>query len=117
MLGVGPERRQPLDDGGLRQPDGERRLPLTARQRAEAAAATPAPATERTTLLPEVPTGPVFVSNGDLVTTLDYATLFAYHWRHGGAITIAGVEHRTRSRAKTVMLMMSAAGVTPTGSE
>ena len=46
-------------------------------------------------LLPAVPDGPVFVSNGDLVTTLDYATLFAYHWRHGGAITIAGVEHRT----------------------
>jgi NDP-sugar pyrophosphorylase family protein len=46
-------------------------------------------------LLPEVPDGPVFVSNGDLVTTLDYATLFAYHWRHGGAITITGVEHHT----------------------
>ena len=46
-------------------------------------------------LLPEVPTGPVFVSNGDLVTTVDYGTLFAYHWRHGGAITVTGVEHRT----------------------
>ena len=46
-------------------------------------------------LLPEVPDGPVFVSNGDLVTTLDYATLFAYHWRHGGAITITGVQHHT----------------------
>ena len=46
-------------------------------------------------LLPEVPEGPVFVSNGDLVTTLDYATLFAYHWRHGGAITITGVQHHT----------------------
>ena len=47
-------------------------------------------------LLPEIPNGPVFVSNGDLVTTLDYGTLFAYHWRHGGAITVTGVEHRTR---------------------
>jgi dTDP-glucose pyrophosphorylase len=46
-------------------------------------------------LLPEIPAGPVFVSNGDLVTTLEYATLFDYHWRHGGAITITGVQHHT----------------------
>jgi len=44
-------------------------------------------------LLPELPRGPILVTNGDLVTTLDFARLFDYHWHHGGAITIAGVEH------------------------
>ena len=44
-------------------------------------------------LLPELPRGPILVTNGDLVTTLDFARLFAYHWHHGGAITIAGVEY------------------------
>ncbi|MDQ4088943.1 MAG: nucleotidyltransferase family protein [Actinomycetota bacterium] len=37
--------------------------------------------------------GPVLVTNGDIVTTVDFARLFDYHWRHGGAVTIAGVEH------------------------
>jgi NDP-sugar pyrophosphorylase family protein len=46
-------------------------------------------------LLPEPPAAPVFVSNGDLVTTVDYGSLFDFHWRHGGAVTITGVEHRT----------------------
>jgi mannose-6-phosphate isomerase-like protein (cupin superfamily) len=35
---------------------------------------------------------------------------------HQGYNVPRGVEHRTRARSKTVMLMMSAAGVTPTGS-
>jgi dTDP-glucose pyrophosphorylase len=46
-------------------------------------------------LLPDTPTGPVIVTNGDIVTTLDFARLLDYHWHHGGAITVAGVEHRT----------------------
>ena len=46
-------------------------------------------------LLPEIPDAPILVSNGDLVTTIDYASLFDFHWRHAGAVTIAGVEHRT----------------------
>jgi NDP-sugar pyrophosphorylase family protein len=46
-------------------------------------------------LLPDVPAGPVIVSNGDIVTTLDFTRLLDYHWHHGGAITVAGVEHRT----------------------
>jgi len=46
-------------------------------------------------LLPEVPAGPVIVTNGDIVTTLDFSRLLDYHWHHGGAITVAGVEHRT----------------------
>jgi mannose-6-phosphate isomerase-like protein (cupin superfamily) len=35
---------------------------------------------------------------------------------HQGYNVPRGVEHRTRARSRTVMLMMSAAGVTPTGS-
>jgi mannose-6-phosphate isomerase-like protein (cupin superfamily) len=37
--------------------------------------------------------------------------------RHQGFNVPKGVEHRTRARSKAVMLMMSAAGVTPTGSD
>jgi dTDP-glucose pyrophosphorylase len=47
-------------------------------------------------LLPVVPDGPVIVTNGDIVTTLDFARLLDFHWHHGGAITVAGVEHRTQ---------------------
>jgi dTDP-glucose pyrophosphorylase len=46
-------------------------------------------------LLPEVPDGPVFVTNGDLVTTIDFRSLFDFHWHHRGAITVCGAEHRT----------------------
>ena len=46
-------------------------------------------------LLPDQPTGPVIVTNGDIVTTLDFTRLLDFHWHHGGAITVAGVEHRT----------------------
>jgi len=46
-------------------------------------------------LLPEVPAGPVIVTNGDIVTTLDFSRLLDFHWHHGGAITVAGVEHLT----------------------
>jgi len=38
----------------------------------------------------------VIVTNGDIVTTLDFARLLDFHWHHGGAITVAGVEHRTQ---------------------
>jgi dTDP-glucose pyrophosphorylase len=44
-------------------------------------------------LLPDVPQVPLLVTNGDIVTTLDFARLFDYHWHHGGAVTVAGVEH------------------------
>jgi dTDP-glucose pyrophosphorylase len=40
--------------------------------------------------------GPVFVSNGDLVTTVDFNALFDFHWHHEGDITITGVEHLTQ---------------------
>jgi dTDP-glucose pyrophosphorylase/CBS domain-containing protein len=44
-------------------------------------------------LLPADQRAPVLVTNGDIVTTVDFARLFDYHWRHGGAVTVAGVEH------------------------
>jgi NDP-sugar pyrophosphorylase family protein len=47
------------------------------------------------TLLHEPPAGPLLVTNGDLVTNLDYRALFDFHWHHGGAITVASVDHHT----------------------
>ncbi len=44
-------------------------------------------------LLPADQLGPVLVTNGDIVTTVDFARLFDFHCRHGGAVTVAGVEH------------------------
>lgn len=44
-------------------------------------------------LLPPGDRGPVLVMNGDLVTTVDFARLFDFHWRHAGAVTVAGVEY------------------------
>ena len=44
-------------------------------------------------LLPEAPRGPILVVNGDILTTVDLNRLFDFHWRHGGALTVAGVEY------------------------
>jgi NDP-sugar pyrophosphorylase family protein len=41
-------------------------------------------------------TGPVIVTNGDLVTDLDFAELVREHARTGAAITVCGVEHDTQ---------------------
>jgi NDP-sugar pyrophosphorylase family protein len=46
-------------------------------------------------LLPEIPDGPLFVTNGDIITTVDLRTLFDFHWHHGGAVTVCGAEHHT----------------------
>ncbi len=46
-------------------------------------------------LLPERPKAPLLVTNGDLITTVDWRAMFDFHRLHAGAITIAGVEHRT----------------------
>ena len=40
-------------------------------------------------LLP-VPEGPIVVTNGDIVTTVDFARMLDFHWRHGAAMTVAG---------------------------
>lgn len=44
-------------------------------------------------LLPPDAYGPLLVANGDILTTVDFSALFDFHWRHGGAITVAGVDH------------------------
>ncbi|MEY2565916.1 MAG: hypothetical protein QOE35_445 [Actinomycetota bacterium] len=46
-------------------------------------------------LLPEIPDAPLFVTNGDIITTVDLRSLFDFHWHHGGAITVCGAEHNT----------------------
>jgi dTDP-glucose pyrophosphorylase/CBS domain-containing protein len=40
------------------------------------------------TLLPEIPSGPFLVVNGDIVTTSDFSSLYDYHWRHRCVITV-----------------------------
>lgn len=37
-----------------------------------------------------VPDGPILVTNGDIVTTVDFERMLDFHWRHGGAMTVAG---------------------------
>jgi dTDP-glucose pyrophosphorylase len=39
------------------------------------------------------PTTPLLVSNGDLVTTVDFAAMVEYHRYHEAAITVAGVDY------------------------
>lgn len=46
-------------------------------------------------LLPDPPSGPVFVGNGDQITTMDLQALFDFHWHQAAATTIVGVEHWT----------------------
>lgn len=41
----------------------------------------------------EEPEGPVIITNGDIVTTIDFARLIDFHRRHGGAITVGGVDY------------------------
>jgi len=40
-------------------------------------------------LLPRQPDRPICIANADIVTTLDFARLFDYHWHHRAAITVA----------------------------
>lgn len=46
-------------------------------------------------LLPQGIEGPLLVANGDIVTSVDFSRLFEYHWRHRGAVSVAGVEYRS----------------------
>jgi dTDP-glucose pyrophosphorylase len=41
----------------------------------------------------EPPSTPVLVSNGDLVTTVDFAAMVDFHRYHGADITVSGVEY------------------------
>lgn len=44
-------------------------------------------------LLPPGDHGPLLVTNGDIVTTIDFGALLEFHWRHRGAVTVAGAEY------------------------
>ncbi len=44
-------------------------------------------------LLPDVPTGPVVVTNSDQVTNLDYAQMVAFHQAQGAAVTIGAFDY------------------------
>jgi dTDP-glucose pyrophosphorylase/CBS domain-containing protein len=44
-------------------------------------------------LLPADLQSPILVANGDILTTVDLARLFDFHWHHMGAVTLAGVEY------------------------
>ena len=43
-------------------------------------------------LLPPID-GPLLVTNGDIVTTVDFGRMVDFHRHHGGALTVGGVEH------------------------
>lgn len=45
-------------------------------------------------LLPERPEGPVLVMNGDILTTSDFGSLFAFHQAHAAQLTVAAVDYR-----------------------
>lgn len=45
-------------------------------------------------LLPEPPTGPLMVINGDVLTNSDYRHLFNYHREHQAVMTVAAIDHR-----------------------
>lgn len=45
------------------------------------------------TLLPEKPTAPIVVMNGDILTTSDFSSLNAFHCSHGAEITVAAVDY------------------------
>jgi dTDP-glucose pyrophosphorylase len=44
-------------------------------------------------LLPEVPTRPIVVMNGDILTTSDFGSLHAFHCQHDADVTVAAVDY------------------------
>lgn len=44
-------------------------------------------------LLPEIPEGPVLVTNADILTRLDFSRLLDYHWHQNPSATVAAVRH------------------------
>lgn len=44
-------------------------------------------------LIETAPDGPIIVTNGDLVSTVDFGRLVDFHRRHGGAVTVGGVDY------------------------
>jgi NDP-sugar pyrophosphorylase family protein len=45
-------------------------------------------------LLPEPATGPIIVMNGDIITTSDFSSLYAFHKTYQAHITVAAVDYR-----------------------
>lgn len=45
-------------------------------------------------LLPEKPAGPIIVMNGDILTTSDFESLYAFHSAHNAEITVAAIDYR-----------------------
>ncbi len=45
-------------------------------------------------LLPEKPSRPIVVMNGDILTTSDFGSLYAFHKAHGAQVTVAAVDYR-----------------------
>jgi len=46
------------------------------------------------TLLPEQPTEPIIVMNGDILTTSDLDSFYHFHQAHDAHITVAAIDHR-----------------------
>lgn len=44
-------------------------------------------------LLPEMPSAPIVVMNGDILTTCNFSGLFDFHEKHGAYITVAAVDY------------------------
>jgi len=47
-------------------------------------------------LLPEAPTGPILVLNGDILTTSAFRNFLSFHDNHQAAITIGAITHRVQ---------------------
>ncbi len=45
-------------------------------------------------LLPEKPNRPIVVMNGDILTTSDFGSLYAFHQAHAAQVTVAAVDYR-----------------------
>jgi dTDP-glucose pyrophosphorylase len=45
-------------------------------------------------LLPEKPSQPILVMNGDILTTSDFESLYAFHVAHAAQITVATIDYR-----------------------
>lgn len=45
-------------------------------------------------LLPEKPSRPIVVMNGDILTTSDFGSLYAFHQTHSAQVTVATVDYR-----------------------
>ena len=47
-------------------------------------------------LLPENPTAPILVMNGDILTASDFESLYTFHQNHKAMVTVAAVDHHVQ---------------------